>query len=139
VTVHQHAQLRPQRGLNFQRQYGAEITGEVALVEFVKDDHADPRQLRVGLDQTGQDPFGHHLDARRRTHSRLEADAVPHRLADILAKLLCHEVRRRARGDPARLQHHDLLPGQPGCIGEGSAVIVRMIAAPRLTLPAEPP
>src|SRR3546814_13051817 len=53
------------------------------------------------------------LDPRARRHPALEADAVANGFADRLAQMLGHEPGRRARGDTARFEPHDLLARQP--------------------------
>ncbi len=88
----------------------------MALMEFVEQDRADPAQFRIVLDQPREDTFGDYLDPRRCTYLRLEADAIANGAADLFTELLRHELRGRARGDSAWLQHHDLLPMQPSRI-----------------------
>ncbi len=110
---HQQPQFGPQRGLHIQRERSAEIPGQMAFVEFVEQDRADPAQFRIILDQPREDALGNHLDPRRRTDLRFEADAIADGATDLLTKLLRHELRRRARGDAPRLQHQDLLPSEP--------------------------
>ena len=51
-----------------------------------------------------------------RADLRAEPHAQSHRLADRFAQRARHPVRRRARGEPARLEHDDLAPGDPGLV-----------------------
>lgn len=95
-------------------------------MEFVEDHQADALQRRVVLQAPGEDAFGHHLDAGARADLRLQADAVAHPLADALAQLGGQALGGGAGGQPARLQHEDGLPGEPGLVqqGKGTRVVL---------------
>ncbi len=111
---HRHdAQVIAHLRLHIQRQRQTQVAGQMTLVEFVEQQHADAFQHRVVLDQPGQDAFGDDFDAGARGGLVLEADAISHRLANRLAQLARHELRRAAGRHAARLQHHDLAAGQP--------------------------
>ena len=88
----------------------------MAFVELVEDHRAHAVQARVVLDHPGQDAFGDHLDAGPRRDLMVKADAVADRLPDPFAALRRHESRRGTRRHPARLQHDDAAPLQPGRI-----------------------
>ena len=111
---HRHdPQVLAQPGLHIQRQCQAEIAGQVAFVEFVEQQGTDAFQQRIVLQHAGEDAFGDHDDPGLRRDLVLEADAVADGLAHRLTELFRHEAGGGARGDPARLQHHDLLAAQP--------------------------
>ncbi|MDT4824390.1 hypothetical protein FQZ97_576370 [compost metagenome] len=82
-------------------------------MEFVEDHQADAVQRRVVLQAAGEDALGDHLDARPRADLAVQADAVADRFADLLAQLAGQPLGGGARGQPARLEHEDALPGQP--------------------------
>ncbi len=110
---HHDAQVLAYLRLHVQRQRQAQVGSQVAFVEFVEQQRADAVEHRVVLEHPGQDALGDHLDAGARGHLVLEADAVAHGLARRFAALPGHERGGAARGDPARLQHHDAAALQP--------------------------
>ncbi len=116
---HHDAQIGPQLGLHFERERETEVSAEMALVELVEDQRADAVEQRVVLQHAGEDAFGDHLDAGARTDLRFEADAVADRLAGLFTACAGHEVRGRARGDAARLQHQQLAACKPGRVQQG--------------------
>ncbi len=81
-------------------------------MEFVEDHQPHARQVGVGLQLAGQDPFGHHLDPGGDRHPRLAPDAIADRLADRLAQAVGHPLGRRAGGQAAGFQQDDPAPGQ---------------------------
>ncbi len=112
---HHDPQVLAQAGLHVQRQRQPEVSGQVALVELVEQDRAHAFQQRVVLQHAGEDALGDDLDAGVRPDLVLETDAITHRLADRFPQLLGHEAGGRARGHPARLQHHDAAARKPRC------------------------
>ena len=84
-----------------------QIGVERAFVEFVEDHAAHAGQIGGILQHPGQDAFGHHLDARVWPHDAFAAHAVAHGLAHGLAHRFCHALGGGARGQAARLEHHD--------------------------------
>lgn len=97
---HYQSQVIAQLRLHVQRQRQAEVTAEMALVEFVEQDRTDFFQHRVVLQHAGQDAFGDDFNAGACRDLVLEADAVADRAADLFAQLPCHEQRGAACGDP---------------------------------------
>ena len=76
-------------------------------MEFVEDHAAHAGQIGGILQHPGQDAFGHHLDARVWPHDAFAAHAVTHGLAHGLAHRFGHALGGGARGQAARLEHHD--------------------------------
>src|SRR5690606_12664011 len=111
--------------------------GEMALVEFVEQQRPDALKHRVVLQHAGENALGDHFDPRMRRHTALETDAVADGLTDRLAKLLRHEPRGRARGDPARFEHHDPPARQPRRIEQGQRHL-RGLAGPGRRLEHQP-
>ncbi|GFF08378.1 hypothetical protein SM139_3440, partial [Stenotrophomonas maltophilia] len=116
---HYQAQVIAQLRLHVQRQRQAEVTAEMALVEFVEQDRTDLFQHRVVLQHAGQDAFGDDFNAGACRDLVLEADAVADRAADLFAQLPCHEQRGATCGDPARLQQDDFPALQPWRVEQG--------------------
>ena len=110
---HQKHQLRPQRPAHLQTQGQPQIGVQAAFVKFVKDHQPDARQFRVGLDHSGQDALGHHLDPGGRRHLRLAPDAVADRPAHGFPQGLGHPFSRGTGRQPPRLQHQDAARDQP--------------------------
>ena len=65
------------------------------------------------LQHARQHPLGHHLDAGARTDAALQPHAVADCLADLLAKALGHEPRRRPRRQTAGFEHDDFAATEP--------------------------
>ena len=113
---HQQLQVVAQALLRVARQRQAEIGIERALVEFVEQHGGDAVERRIVEDQPREDAFGDDLDARLARHLRAEAHPQADRLADLLAQRRRHALGRRARGEPARLQHQDFPVRRPGLV-----------------------
>ena len=128
---HQQAQIRPQGGLHIECQRCTKIAGKMPLVEFIEQDCTDAGEFRISLNQPCENAFGDYFDARRRTDLRFEADAVADGLSDRFAKLLCHELRRRARRNATRLQHQDFFTREPRRIKQGKWHLRRLAGAGR--------
>ncbi len=62
---------------------------------------------------------------------RAEAHAQADRLADLLAERRRHASRRRARGEPSRLQHEDLFARRPGLVDQHQRHARRLAGAGR--------
>ena len=116
---HDETQIRAQLRLHVEGERGAQVPVQMAFVEFVEQDGADAGQFRIGLDQAGEDPLGHHFHARACRNFRLETDAIADGFADRFAQLRGHELGRRARGEAARFQDEDFLAGQPFRVEQG--------------------
>ena len=125
------AQIGAQVRLHVERERGAEIAVEMALVEFVEQDRADAGELRIVLDHARQDAFGDDFDARRRRDAAFEADAVADRRADVFAALRGHEFGGCARGDAARFEHQDLAPAEPRRVEQCGRHLRRLAGAGR--------
>ncbi len=106
--------LVAQQLTRIERQRQGQIGIQAALVEFVEDHQPDAFQCRVVLQAARKDALGDHLDAGVRPDLAVQADAVAHRLADPLAQLAGQAFGGGAGGQPARFEHDDGLPGQPG-------------------------
>jgi len=94
--------------LQIQRPGQRDVAVEMALVEFVEDDDADAAQLGIGEHLPQQNSLGDEANARPRGGDFIEADLVTHFVAEPAVALLGHARGEHARGEPARLQHHDL-------------------------------
>ena len=110
---HQHAQVVAQGALHLAQQRQGEVGVQRAFVEFVQDDQPHARQFGVALQPPGQDALGDDFQPGPWPHPRLEAHARPHRLPNLLAQPLGQPRRHCPRRHPARLQHDDVLSGQP--------------------------
>ena len=106
------AQQLPAIETQRQGQVGIQAT----LVKLIEDQQPYALQRRVCLQPAGQDAFGDHFDTGIGPDLAVQANAVTHRFTDFLAQLAGQPFCRRTRRQPARLQHHDGLPGQPGFI-----------------------
>jgi hypothetical protein len=106
-------QIGTQVRLHVERERRAEVAVQVALVELVEQHGTDAGQLRIVLDHARENAFGDDLDARRRRHPALEADAVADGFADTFARLRGHELGRGARGDATWFEQQYLATGEP--------------------------
>jgi hypothetical protein len=116
---HEHAQLGAQQRLRLQRECEPEVGGERTFVIFVEEHRADALERRVLGEESREDAFRDHFHARARTHARLTAHPESHRLAHALAERTGHEVRRGARGEPARFEHQHARVAQPRRVEQG--------------------
>jgi len=82
-------------------------------VKLIEDHQADAFQRRIVLQAPRQNALGDHLDARLRPDLAVQADAIANGLANPLAQLAGQSLGCRARGQAARFEHDELLPGQP--------------------------
>ena len=113
---HQQPQILAQAGLRVACQCKAEIGVERTLVKFVEQHRGDAAELGIVEDLAGENPLGHHFDARGARHLGAEAHAVADGFAGALAQRLRHALGAGASGDPPRLQHDDLFALRPGLI-----------------------
>ena len=112
---HQKHKIGSQRAARFPRQRQPQIRVQRAFVKLVEDDRADARQPGVALQHSGQDAFGHHLDARGFRHPCLAAYPIAHGLAHRFAQHRRHPLGGGARRQAARLEHHDA-PTPKACV-----------------------
>ena len=105
---HEDAQVLAHFRLRFQAQRQAEIGVEAALVKLVEDHHRDAFERGVALQPAREDSFRHDLDARALAGARFQPRAKADGLTDRFAEHLRHARRDGARGETARLEHHDL-------------------------------
>ncbi len=117
--------------LYVERECGAEITLQMAFVEFVEQDRADAAEFRIVLQHAREDAFGDDFDARARRHFRFEADAITDGFADRFAALRGHEFRRRARSDATRFEHEDFLVAEPRRVEQRERHLRRLARAGR--------
>ena len=88
-------------------------------MEFVEDHRRDTRQLRVVEDHAGQNTFRDDEDACPGRGTVLHAHGIADRAAGLFAKQGGHAPGRSARGEPPRLQKHDLAGTEPGRVEQG--------------------
>ena len=81
----------------------------MSLVKLVEHDDADVLEIGVAREASREYARGHEPQARRLAALLLEAHAVADFAADAGAPPARHELGGCARGDPARLEHEDLL------------------------------
>ena len=112
----QELQILAQALLRVARQRQAEIGIERALVEFVEQHRGDAVERGIVEHQPGEHALGHHLDARALGNLRAEAHAQADGVADLLVQRRRHARGGGAGGEPARLQHEDLLVPRPGLV-----------------------
>jgi hypothetical protein len=112
----EQAQVRPQVTPALERERQAEVALQVALVELVEDHARDSFERGIVLQHAGQDALGDDLEAGRGACTGLEPGAEADSLAGTLAERVRHALRDCARGDPARLEHHDPSVSPPGGI-----------------------
>src|SRR6056297_1603497 len=110
---HEQAQIGSQRLLRFPRQRQAQVGGERALVKFVEQHRGIAGEFGIALQHANQDAFGHDFDPGAGRDLRLQPGAETDRFAGGLAPGACHETRRGAGRQPARLQHQDLPVASP--------------------------
>jgi hypothetical protein len=84
-----------------------------ALVEFVEDEEPDAFEGRILEPHPGEDTLSHDLDARFGGNASVEPNPVTDGSADRLTQGARHPACRSPGREPARLQHHDLLPREP--------------------------
>ena len=105
---HDNLQIGPRSRLDLQGPREGDVTVEVALVKLVKDQRRHAAQRSVERHLTEQNTLGHEAHPRLGRHARFEADLVAHFVAQHAADLLRHPSGQHARGESARLEHHDL-------------------------------
>jgi len=110
------AQLLAQQRARLEAEREPEVRVQAALVELVEDDESRSLERGVALEHAREHAFGDDLDPRGRADARVHAHAVADRVPHALAEGVRHPPRRRARRQPPRLEHHDLLLPQPGFI-----------------------
>ena len=106
---HDHElEVGPARLLEVEGAGEGDVAIEMPLVEFVEDNDGDAAQLRVAQHLPQQHAFGDKADARLPAAHFVEPDLVTHFLAQPHPALLRHPRREHSRGEPARLEDHDL-------------------------------
>jgi hypothetical protein len=85
-------------------------------VIFVEQHSSDAGKFRIARDHALENALGDDFDPRLRADLRIEPHPVTDSLANLLAKQLRHAASRGARGQPARFQHDDLPPVEPGFV-----------------------
>ena len=118
---HQELEILAQPLLHVARQRQPEIGIERALVEFVEQHRRDALERGIVEHHAREHALGHHLDAGLARHLRAEAHAIADGLADRFAERRRHARGRGARGEPARLQHDDLLALRPRLLAPAPA------------------
>ena len=88
-------------------------------MKLVEDDEADAVERGIALEASRENALGDDFDARVRADARVAAHPVADRLADALAAKLGDPIRRGARGEPARLEHHDRSRAEPRAVEQG--------------------
>ena len=126
---HQDPQVGRQVALGIQDEGEAGIGLQAALVELVEDHQADAIQRRVPLQLAGEDALGDHLDPRARPHAGVEAHAIAHRVARVLAEL-CWPCARPRPGPPAAAAR------AAGCAGRRATARRAVPAGTPVLLPA---
>ena len=124
-------QILAQPLLHVARQREAEIGIERALVEFVEQDGGDPVEHRVVEHEPREHALGDDFDPRAPRHLRAEAHPQADRVADALAERLRHPLRRRARGEPPRLEDENAAVLRPWFLGEHEWHSCRLAGAGR--------
>ena len=104
--------------LRFQHQRQAKVGVQRPLVKFVENHKPDALKRGIGAQHARQYPFSNHLNPCALRNARLATHAVAHRLPHLFTQNRRHVRRRRAGGEPARLQHHQLQPRQPRFVHE---------------------
>ena len=83
---------------------------------FIENHQAVIAQGRIALDQAGENAIGHDLDAGARADALFQPHAVTHCLTHRFMALRGHAPGGHDGGKPARLQHQDAPPRQPGSV-----------------------
>jgi len=97
--------------LDFAEEGQGEIGVEIAFVEFVEDDEADPPhafQIRIVEELAGEDAFGEDADAGGGGEAFFEADVVADLAAEGPAIFVGDAFGGGAGGDAAGLEHDDV-------------------------------
>ena len=106
-------QLGPQQLLHLAGECQGGIGSEAALMKLVEDHDVDTVKGGILDQHTGENAFGHHLDAGITAHLGLKPHAITHRLANGFTEHGCHTGGYLAGGYTARFEHHNLaLRGQ---------------------------
>nr|WP_244439321.1 hypothetical protein [Azospirillum baldaniorum] len=116
---HHQPQVVAQCAARLLHQGQRQIAVDAALVELVEQHGADRRQLGVLLKLAQEQAVGHHLDPGLRPDLGVQPHTVPDRLADAFPQHRGHAAGGGAGGQPPRLQHDHLAPGQPGPVEQG--------------------
>ena len=127
---HENAQVGAQRTAHLKREGVAQVTGKGTLVEFVENDEPHAIQFGVAEKPLGEQPLRDDLEARAGRDLAFEAHLVADRLAHAFAALAGDELGARPCRETARLEHDDLLPGEPRLVEQGGRN-ARRLAAPR--------
>src|SRR5690554_5380002 len=86
-----------------------------ALMKLIENHHADVVEQRVALQPTGENPLSDHQKTRLGTGAAVKTHLVADLTPELYVPLLRDATGGCARGDPPRLQHHDLTTaGHPG-------------------------
>jgi len=87
---HHQAQILAQVLLTLDAQRQSQVGIQTAFVKLVEDHAADAGEGRIFLQHAGENPLGHHFDARLSAHARLEPRAKPDAAADRFPEQLRH-------------------------------------------------
>ena len=94
--------------LQIERAGQCDVAVKMAFVKFVEDQDGNAAQLRIVNHLPQQDAFSLKPDFRLRRCDIFEADLVADFVAKLDAEFLRNARREQPRGQPTRLENHDL-------------------------------
>ena len=94
--------------LQIERARQRDVAVKMAFVKFVEDEDRNAAQLRIVNHLPEQNAFRYKTNFRLRRRDIFEADLVADFVAKLDAEFLRHARREQPRGQPARLENHDL-------------------------------
>lgn len=112
----EQAQVRTKEPLRFETEGQAGVGLEAAFMKLVEEDGAIRAEGRILLEQPGQNPFGHHLDAGLRPDLRVEPHAIADGVPGSFIERRRHALGRGPGGEAPGLQHEELPALKPGSI-----------------------
>ncbi|MNZ51000.1 hypothetical protein D3C78_688010 [compost metagenome] len=106
----QQLEILTQPLLHVEQQRQCQIGLQAALMEFIEDHQPHTVKLGIVLQHPGQEPFGHHFQARRRTNARFSTHTITDRFAGLFTEQFGQTLRHVTRRQPARFQQNNF-PG----------------------------
>ena len=94
--------------LQVERARQRDVAVKMPFVKFVEDEDGNAAQLRIVNHLPEQNTFGYKTDFSPRRCDIFETDLVADFVAELDAEFLRHARREQSRGQPARLENHNL-------------------------------
>jgi hypothetical protein len=101
--------VRSQGPLHFMGETKREVCIDASLVEFIEDNQPNVSKLWIGYDTPGEDPLSEDLYRGLLRDAAVKPYLISDALADSFAEKAGHLCGNSSRGNPAGLEHKDLL------------------------------